>query len=309
MIALVFGVLLPLLLAQDPPAPPPAPNPVAPPAAAAAAEDEAAEPRLERRTYKVGEVERTALVYMPAEAGEQPVPLVFVFHGHGGTMRNAARTFRMHEHWPEALVVYPQGLNTPGQLTDPEGKRPGWQKEPGDQADRDLAFFDAMLAELKEGHRIDARRIHATGHSNGGGFTYLLWATRGEVFASFAPSAAAANKTLREATLVPRPLFHLAGRKDELVKFNWQVLTVAAIVKAQQCADAEPWKQHEGCTIRKSKSGAHVVTYVHDGGHRFVAETGALIAEFFRDTPRPEPTTADKPGKDAQPTAPVTPGK
>lgn len=305
MIELVLGALIPFLLAQDPPAPK-VPSPAAPPAAAAAAEDEAAEPQLERRTYKVGEVERAALVYVPAKAGEQPLPLVFVFHGHGGTMRNAARTFRMHEHWPEALVVYPQGLNTPGQLTDPEGKRPGWQKEPGDQADRDLAFFDAMLAQLKEGHRIDPRRIHATGHSNGGGFTYLLWATRGEVFASFAPSAAAANKTLRDATLTPRPLFHLAGRNDELVKFSWQALTVAAIVKAQQCGEPEPWKEHEGCTIRKAKSGAHVVTLVHEGGHRLARDAGARIAEFFRDTPQPEPETATKP---TTPAAPVTPGK
>lgn len=306
MLAVFLGALIPFLLAQDPPAPP-MPTPVAPPAAEAG--DEAAEPQLEPRTFLVGEVERTALVHVPAKAGDQPVPLVFVFHGHGGTMRNAARTFRIHEHWPEALVVYPQGLNTPGQLTDPEGKRSGWQKEPGDQADRDLAFFDAMLAKLKEGHRIDARRIHATGHSNGGGFTYLLWATRGEVFASFAPSAAAANKVLRDATLVPRPLFHLAGSNDELVKYGWQVATVARIVKAQQCGEPEPWKQHEGCTIRRAKSGAHVVTLVHEGGHRLARDAGARIAEFFRDTPKPEPTTADKPGKDAQPTAPVTPGK
>src|SRR6478672_3764464 len=52
------------------------------------------------------------------------VPLVFDFHGHGGKDRHAARSHRLHEAWPEAVVVYMQGLNTPGKLTDPEGKKP-----------------------------------------------------------------------------------------------------------------------------------------------------------------------------------------
>jgi len=61
------------------------------------------------------------------------VPVVLVFHGHGGTARYAARTFALHRHWPEAIVVYPQGLNTPGRRTDPEGRRPGWQHAAGEQ--------------------------------------------------------------------------------------------------------------------------------------------------------------------------------
>ena len=85
-----------------------------------------------------------------------------------------------------------QGLNTPGALTDTEGKKPGWQKTFGDQDDRDLKFFDAVLATLKKDYKVDEKRIYATGHSNGGGFTYLLWAARGEVFAAVAPCAAAA---------------------------------------------------------------------------------------------------------------------
>ena len=29
-------------------------------------------------------------------------------HEHGGTMRNAARTFALHASWSEAIVVYPE---------------------------------------------------------------------------------------------------------------------------------------------------------------------------------------------------------
>ncbi len=69
---------------------------------------------MERQAWKVDGETRAALVYM-SEKAENP-PLVFGFHGYGGTMRNAARSFRIHEVWPEA-VVYMQRLPTPGQLT------------------------------------------------------------------------------------------------------------------------------------------------------------------------------------------------
>src|ERR1051325_749978 len=88
-----------------------------------------AEDGLARQQWTVDGVAREALVYVPSAARTNPTPVVFAFHGHGGSMLNAARTFSVHTRWPEAIVVYPQGLNTPGRLTDPDGRRPGWQKE------------------------------------------------------------------------------------------------------------------------------------------------------------------------------------
>lgn len=74
---------------------------------------------FQRWSLQVNGVTREALVYAPATAKEQAAPVVFVFHGHGGNMGNAARTFAMHHQWPAAISVYMQGLNTPGRLTDP----------------------------------------------------------------------------------------------------------------------------------------------------------------------------------------------
>src|SRR6185312_14576906 len=129
--------------------------------------------------WKVGDTTRRAIIYVPGTAKSQPTPVVFVFHGHGGNMQNMFRSRGFDKLWPEAIIVCPQGLNTPGQLTDPEGKLPGWQKAVGDMGDRDLHFFDAMLRSLQRDYKVDSRRIYATGHSNGGGFSYLLWAARG----------------------------------------------------------------------------------------------------------------------------------
>src|SRR5688500_17503623 len=112
----------------------------------------------ERMEWKVGDLVREGLVCAPAKEASGAPPLVFGFHGHGGSMQNAARSFKLHDLWPEAVVVYLQGVPTPGRLTDPDGKRTGWQHGAGDQDDRDLKFFDAVVASLKEKFRIDEKR-------------------------------------------------------------------------------------------------------------------------------------------------------
>ena len=97
------------------------------------------------RTWKIGGVERKAILYVPAAASTAKSPVIFAFHGHGGTMQFAARKFGFQTLWPEAIVVYMQGLPTPGMLTDPQGLKAGWQMTEGLEGDRDLKFFDAVL--------------------------------------------------------------------------------------------------------------------------------------------------------------------
>ena len=239
---------------------------------------------LVKKTWQVDGVTREALVHVPPAASAQPAPVVFAFHGHGGTMQNAARSFRYHTLWPEAIVVYMQGLKTPGRLTDPDGKRPGWQHAAGDHGDRDLKFFDAVLASLRAEQRIDDRRIYSTGHSNGGGFTYLLWATRGDVCAAMAPSASSA--AMRQlASLKPKPVLHVAGEKDELVKFAWQQQTIAALKKLNQSGAGETWEKI--ATRHPSPIGAPVYTYIHPGAHGFPTAAPALIVTFFKQHAKP----------------------
>lgn len=108
----------------------------------------------ELRTWEIADKTREALIFKPLKE-TRAAPVVFGFHGHGGNARNAARSFRMHELWPEALVVYMQGIPTPGPLTDPEGKRNGWQHNAGEQEDRDFKFFDAVLARVRQDYKID----------------------------------------------------------------------------------------------------------------------------------------------------------
>jgi polyhydroxybutyrate depolymerase len=165
---------------------------------------------LKRLTIKVGSTQREALVHIPGSARKTPAPLVFVFHGHKGTMRDAADSFGCHKHWPEAICVYPQGLPT-ATRSDPKGKYPGWQNALGTQGDRDLMLFDRLLVHLKKHYKVDEKRVFAAGFSNGGNFTYLLWDARGDVLAAVSPSAGSYPK-LKD--LQPKPCLHIVGKKD-----------------------------------------------------------------------------------------------
>lgn len=237
--------------------------------------------RLERRRWEVDGIERVALVALPrgAKAPEGGSPLVFVFHGHGGSARNVAAGFAIHERWPEAIVVYPEGLPTPGRLTDPEGKKQGWQPEVGAEADRDLHFFDTMFESLSKDLKVDLARVYATGHSNGGQFTYILWQARIERFAAVAPSASG-SRIVR--TLKPLPAMHLAGEKDTLVPFANQSRVMEAIRDVNGCAkEGKSWAKN--ATLYESATGTPVVTYIHPGGHEFVRESASLIVRFFKD--------------------------
>lgn len=246
---------------------------------------------LQTRCWQVDGDRREALVHVPPAASREPVPLVFVFHGHGGSMAGIARSFDLHTAWPEAVVVYPQGLPT-ATGRDPDGRRAGWQNRAGADGDRDLHFVDTMLAALQDELRIDPDRVHATGHSNGGGFTYLLLAQRSEVFASVAPSAAGAGGAapLRNAGAAPpRPVLHLAGRRDTVVPFAQQQRTIAALIAAHDAGPAEPWPAVPGVQLHRAADGGHVATLLHDGTHRFPAAAPATITRFFQATPRPNP--------------------
>lgn len=236
---------------------------------------------LERREWKVGEVSRVALVHVPEVS--KGAPLVFVWHGHGGTMKHASSSFALHKFWPEAIVVYPQGLPTSGKIIDPEGRRPGWQFNPGENGDRDLKFFDAMLDSFKRDLEVDPARVFVTGHSNGGRFVYLLWANRAETIAAFAPSASPATGLL--GLMKPKPCLHIAGESDRLVPFASQRRTIDRVRQINGCeTEGQRWGHFAGTvTLYKSQTRTPLVTAFYPGGHQFPKEAPEMIVKFFKD--------------------------
>lgn len=227
----------------------------------------------------VNGMDRHAIVFEPSNQSKGKVPVILAFHGHGGNMNGFARVARFQNAWPEALVVYPQGLPIAADV-DPEGSKPGWQRRPGEVDDRDLKFVDAILARLRTRYPVDNRHIFAAGFSNGAFFTYLLWAERPQIFAAFAPVAGRSDLT---GTLtVPKPAVQIGGASDQIVRLADLKRAMAMARKLDGCSEqGEPCGP--GCTRYSSSGNTPVIDWIHPGPHVYPPRATPLIVGFFRE--------------------------
>ncbi|KAB8272959.1 Alpha/Beta hydrolase protein [Aspergillus minisclerotigenes] len=125
----------------------------------------------------------------------KPTPLIFSFHGRGKTAENQEKLSQFsNEDWnPDAIAVYPQGLNKE------------WQGDPHSKDVDDIAFTMEMLDYFQEKYCIDSTRVYAAGKSNGGGFTNLLACdpTASTRIAAFAPVSGAYYQDVSEEACHP----------------------------------------------------------------------------------------------------------
>lgn len=227
-------------------------------------------------TYNVDGVARQAIVYSGRGAAPKAGrPLLLAFHGHGGNMRYSERKHRIETLWPEAMAIYPDGLPTKSGR-DPKGERQGWQHLPGNEGDRDLKLVDAILARAKG---YDPKRVFVMGHSNGGRFTYVLWAARPDRFAAFGPSGSPAIRPVTRFR--PKPFLATAGEKDAIVPFRNQKSTVDALLRTFG-ADAESGSKNGHLHLMKARGGFEVGTYIYPGGHEYPDAAVEATIDFFK---------------------------
>jgi polyhydroxybutyrate depolymerase len=241
-----------------------------------------------RLTVNVDGVARHALVFAPANPGEKS-PVIFGFHGHGGSPEASVRGMAFQNAWPEAIVVYPQGMPIPTDV-DPKGLKPGWQRRPGEVGNRDLKFVDTILAKLREQYRIDDQRIFAVGFSNGAFFTYLLWLERPQVFAGFAPVAGKSELTGKFN--VPKPAVQIGGEADKLVRLPDLRIAMANVRKLNGCSE-QGQACGAGCARYSSSKNAPLVQWIHPGPHIYPPHATELIVNFLKEIGSSGPTTAE----------------
>lgn len=177
-------------------------------------------------TLDVDGVKRELVVYVPEKAkGTTPVPVVFMVHGTSGT----GEEFYTRSLWKELadeqgiIAVFPTALTycywddddhsgtfepkekvvftkwAAGKLGEPgrplctEAELAALPAEKRALADHplrdDVKFFDAMLDHLGASYAVDAKRIYASGFSNGAEMTGRLAAERSNRFAAIGCAA------------------------------------------------------------------------------------------------------------------------
>ena len=229
----------------------------------------------------VDKLQREFLLYVPAPSTQEKMPVVFAFHGHGQVLSEAMDKFKLEKNWQEAIIVYPQGLKTAIQPMDPNGKYTGWQTSIGDKKDRDIRFFDEMMSYLGSAYSIDEKRIYVTGFSNGAAFAYVLAAARGDGIAAIAPIAGRLGSYEDLKALKAIPVFHVAGKQDEIVKFKSQKEMIEYLIKLNKCAD-EGNTVNKNITVYESAINMTVQTFIYNGGHKIPEDAIPFMVEFFK---------------------------
>lgn len=158
-----------------------------------------------------------------------PTPAVLSFHGYGSNEQEQEDLSRMSSQ-AEArgfIAVYPRGLNqneisgsTDPRFEDTRSWNAGICCGPA-QISRvdDVAFVDALLADLDTRVCLDTKRIYATGFSNGGFFSYRLACERAGQIAAIAPVAGMAGF---EPCSPVRPVsvMHFHGTDDQTIRYE-----------------------------------------------------------------------------------------
>lgn len=228
----------------------------------------------------VADQERRALLHVPAKLPDDP-SVIFCFHGHGGSAASFAARVRLEELWPEAIVVYPDGLPTKTALVDPAGAYSGWQSASGRDADRDIRFFDALLGKIRADYGAERAKVFVAGFSNGGAFALVLLAARGSVVAAAAAVAAVISGPEDFARLAGKPVLFFGGRKDTVVPFAWQRRFLERLLSLDGCVRTAA----AGDGLRgdyAARSGAPISIHIDDGGHEIPESAPRLIIDFFK---------------------------
>jgi polyhydroxybutyrate depolymerase len=166
--------------------------------------------------------ERSYITYVPASTErDEPVPLVFILHGGTGNAESAIRMSGFNEIAEKNgfIAVYPNGT---GRLSDDKlltwngGACCGYAQE--NNVD-DVGFVRAVVADLQAQTAVDARRIYATGMSNGGILAHRLGCEAADLFAEIAPVSGTLNISPCNPSQ-PVSVIEFHGTDDQHVPYN-----------------------------------------------------------------------------------------
>ena len=98
-------------------------------------------------------IDRLAYAMAPSKPSAKP-PVLLMFHGHGGSAERCMVRFSVEKRWPEAVVVYCDGLP----IRTGGGMGKGWELDTIEQ-NRDIRFVDALLPKVLSRFHAMPRRF------------------------------------------------------------------------------------------------------------------------------------------------------
>jgi polyhydroxybutyrate depolymerase len=225
------------------------------------------------QSIDAGGLRRTFVVRPPSEPDAKgAAPVVIAFHPFGTGANYMVTRAPIGRFWPSALVIYPDGMPR-----DSSSPVPSWQNRSGELGDRDLTFFDAMVAWADQHACIDRSRVFVLGYSNGAGLAYLLGCERSAAVAGVA--IAAGRMSCRPSAAKPVVMSH--GTFDNTIAYEQAIEASKAWATANGCA-APPKTGTLGCTEAQSCASAPVSLCSYRGGHEYDTSFTRTAAEFLK---------------------------
>ena len=192
-------------------------------------------------TVTVAGVPRTYRLYVPAGLAPGPAPLVVMLHGGFGSAKQAQESYGWDAEADRAgfMVAYPDGA---GRAWSVGG---GCCGESGRTGVDDLAVIEAMLEQVGRRVPVDARRVFATGMSNGAMMAYRL-ACDTDRFVAIAPVAGTLMGDCPDPA--PTSVLHIHGLADENVPYDGSPGSGFAAIDGAPVADViDRFGQVAGC--------------------------------------------------------------
>jgi polyhydroxybutyrate depolymerase len=178
-------------------------------------------------TLTVDGLTREYTIFLPTgyNIATTAMPLLFAIHGGGGTSAGAISlaSFNTLAETNKFIVVYPQGIGN--------NWNDGRPTVPNQQGVDDVNFFRTMINTLSTMYKIDAKKIFATGISNGGFMSSRLGAELGDKIAAFASVAASVEKTTVYNNITGTnkvSAMYIQGTLDPLVPFLGGIMTAGS---------------------------------------------------------------------------------
>ena len=119
------------------------------------------------------------------------------------------------------------------------GSWPHGRDGAGELEDRDVHFFDGMLAWLRANHCIDDRRVFVMGYSNGAALSYVLACERAGAIAGI--GIASGRPTCAPA--VAKPIIISHGTRDQTIGYEQAIQAV------------QMWSERNGCAAPEGRCG------------------------------------------------------
>jgi len=169
--------------------------------------------------------ERTFHVHLPPSYynTKDNLPLVIGLHGGGGSgvQFEAQTDLDAKADAENFIIVYPDGLTNPNATTTRTWNAGKCCAQNASTLNvDDVGFISDLIDQLKTTYRVDAKRVYATGHSNGAMLCYRLASELSSKLAAVAPNAGNFQMKTPYAPVRNVPVIHINSKLDQNVKYE-----------------------------------------------------------------------------------------